>query len=151
MDWKKLQKAEIFSGLSKEQIEAVIAISEVKDYAADDTVFEEGDEGKEIFVLVDGKVVIEIQMKLKTEKALVHTVAPDQVFGEFALMDGQPRSASAVAVKDSSLLIIPIPAFNTLMKKQSDIGFIVMHNFNRILCSRIRKTNRELKASLLWD
>jgi len=151
MDWKKLQKAEIFSDLNKEQIEAVIAISTVKDYVADDTVFEEGDEGKEIFVLIKGKVVIEMQMKLKSEKALVHTVAPDQVFGEFALMDGAPRSASALAVKDSQLLIIPIPAFTALMQKQAEIGFAVMRNFNRILCTRIRKTNRELKASLLWD
>jgi SulP family sulfate permease len=151
MGWEALQGAEIFEGLSRVELDGVDGISEIKDYPEGEPVFIEGDNGDEIYVLLKGKVVIEMQMKTKGEKALVHTVIENQVFGEFALIDGEPRSASATACKPSKLLVVPIADFNKLMEANPRIGYVVMRNFNRILCTRIRKTNRDLRASLMWQ
>ncbi len=151
MDLKCLETAEIFQGLKKAELEKVGSVAQIKEYPEGEEVFSEGEKGKDFYVLAKGKVVIEMQVKLKSEKAQIHTVKENQVFGEFALIDGEVRSASASVVKDSSVVVIPCAGFMKMLDDNPRIGYVVMHNFNRILCSRIRKTNRDLRASLMWE
>ena len=146
-----LKKAQIFETLSDDELKELSILAELRDYPDGETIFEEGDKSEDIFILIDGRVAIEIQMQVKSEKAAVHTVEPGQVFGEFALIDGEPRSASAETVKPSKLLVISIEKIKNLMDNNPKIGYKIMRNFNRILSARTKKTTKELRASLLWN
>jgi CRP/FNR family cyclic AMP-dependent transcriptional regulator len=145
-----LKKANLFAGLSGKQIDALESIGETRKHAQDKVVFEEGTPGDEIFVLLEGRVQITVEMARKTEQAPVHTVLPGSVFGEFALAASDKRSATAVGLKDCSFFVFTRDAFHALAKKDPALGYCVMQNLSEILVGRIIKTTRELRASLMF-
>lgn len=146
-----LKKNDIFKDLDETDMEKIFAVCRMKEIKEQEEIFQEGDTGRDLYILLKGRVNIEIQLKLKSEKATVHTVSEGEIFGEFALVDGEARSASATAVKDAGLIIIPREGLEGLIENNPRIGYIIMKNFSKILCGRIRKTTRELRASLMWD
>lgn len=81
----------------------------------------------------------------------IHTILPGKLFGEFAFIDGEPRSASAVAIKPSTVFKIPRAALYNAFEEDKAMGYIVMRNLSRILARRIRQTAHELRASLMWE
>lgn len=152
MDIKELLRdLELFSGLNKDELAIVAAICRTKEFEEQTEIFKEGDTDRDLYVLLEGKINIEIQLKLKSEKASVHTVSKGEVFGEFALVDGEVRSASATSVKKSKVIVVLKDDLDKTIEANPRIGYIIMKNFAKILCTRIRKTTRELKASLIWD
>ncbi|HOK39839.1 MAG TPA: cyclic nucleotide-binding domain-containing protein [bacterium] len=146
-----LKKNQIFENLTDDELKIIESICNIENYAENEIIFEEGAKSEDFYILIKGKVAIEIQLQMKSEKASVHTVDEGQVFGEFALIDHEPRSATATTIKDSTLLRISIDEFMKKLDEYPAIGYKVMKNFNKILSTRIKKTTKELRASLLWN
>jgi len=145
-----LRKTDLFAGLSGAQLAALVSIGETRNHAQDKVVFEEGSPGDEVFVLLDGRVQITVEMARKTEQAPVHTVLPGSVFGEFALAASDKRSATAFGLKDCSFFVFTREGFHKLAQKDPALGYRVMQNLSEILVGRIIKTTRELRASLMF-
>lgn len=145
-----LSKAALLAGLSRAQLESLEACGETRGLAQDEVVFEEGALGDEIFLLLDGRVQITVEMSRKTEQAPVHTVLPGSIFGEFALAASAKRSATAIGLKDCSFFVFTRDAFHELAAKDPALGYRVMQNLSEILVGRIIKTTRELRASLMF-
>ena len=146
-----LKNVDILADLTKDELDQLVKLARVREFSENTEIFHEGDPGSELFILLEGRVVIEIHLKLQSEKAAVHTVGEGQVFGEVALADGGARSATATAVKRSKLLSIARQDLESLIEKDPRIGYVIMRNFSRTLCSRIRKSTKELRASLMFD
>ncbi|MDD5067179.1 MAG: cyclic nucleotide-binding domain-containing protein [bacterium] len=146
-----LKNTEIFSGLTKEELTLLEGIAGSKEYDENTEIFHEGDKSQEMYILLEGRVIIEIQLKLQSEKAAVHTVSEGQVFGEVALVDGEPRSATATTAKSSKLLVIKKEDLDRIIESSPRIGYQILKNFSKILCSRVRKTTRELRSSLMFN
>ncbi|MBU1075944.1 MAG: cyclic nucleotide-binding domain-containing protein [Spirochaetes bacterium] len=147
---KILKNSELFSELNTDEISELNKICQIKEYDEQEEIFKEGDTSNELYILGEGRVLIEIQLKAESERASVHTVDEGQIFGEVALVDGNPRSAAAKSVKRSKLIVISKDDIDALMKKNPRMGYIIMRNFSQILCSRVRKSTSNLKASLMW-
>jgi len=145
-----LKKTTLFAGLSGAQLMALESGGETRLLARDAVVFEEGTPGDEVFVLLDGRVQITVEMSRKTEQAPVHTVLPGSVFGEFALATTADRSATAIALKDCSFFVFSRGTFQQLAAEDPSLGYRVMQNLGEILVGRITKTTRELRASLMF-
>ncbi|HPP88675.1 MAG TPA: cyclic nucleotide-binding domain-containing protein [bacterium] len=145
------KKNQIFENLTDNELKLIENICKIQNIPENENIFEEGAPSDDIFILLKGKVAIEIQLQVKTDKAQVHTVEEGQVFGEFGLIDREARSASADTLKDSTVIRIPIDDLTKLMDANTAIGYKIMKNFNKILASRIKKTTKELRASLLWN
>ncbi len=145
-----LKKASLLVGFTDTQLKSLESCGETRDLAQDEVVFEEGAPGDEIFVLLDGRVQITMEMSRKTEQAPVHTVLPGSVFGEFALAESAKRSATAVTLQDCTFFVITRDAFRQLATKDPALGYLVMQNLSEILVGRIIKTTRELRASLMF-
>jgi CRP/FNR family transcriptional regulator, cyclic AMP receptor protein len=90
-DHQGLAMKQGFSVLTGNNIEARV-------FKAGDVIFREGDEAKELFVIKSGQVRIQIGNRTVTE------LAADSIFGEMALIDSEPRSATAVAMTDVELV-----------------------------------------------
>ncbi|MRG73553.1 cyclic nucleotide-binding domain-containing protein [Alphaproteobacteria bacterium HT1-32] len=75
-----------------------------KIYFAGNTIFNEGETGTRAFLIKEGEV--EIRKQLGNREILLGTIQKGSIFGEMALIDDQPRSASAVAVRDTTVIII---------------------------------------------
>jgi len=105
---------------------------ETRSFKAGDVIFREGDEAKELFVIKSGQVRIQIGNRAVTE------LAGDSIFGEMALIDSEPRSATAVAATDVELVPVSEKQFLFLVSQTPYFALKVM----RVLAQRLRVTNK---------
>jgi CRP/FNR family transcriptional regulator, cyclic AMP receptor protein len=101
-------------------------------FKAGSVIFREGDEAKELFVVKSGQVRIQIGNRTVTE------LAADSIFGEMALIDSEPRSATAIAATDVELVPVSEKQFLFLVGQTPFFALKVM----RVLAQRLRATNK---------
>jgi CRP-like cAMP-binding protein len=99
---------------------------------AGSVIFREGDEARELFVIKSGEVRIQIGNRTVTD------LKADSIFGEMALIDNEPRSATAVAVTDVELVGVSEKQFLFLVSQTPYFALKVM----RVLAQRLRATNK---------
>lgn len=94
-------------------------------YPAGQVIFEEGQDGFEMFVVMDGEVLITV------EGTPIDSLGPGSIFGEMALVDDRPRSATATAVVDSKLLLVDQDQFLKLIQESPDFAIETMSVMSR--------------------
>jgi len=107
---------------------------DAQSFKAGSVIFQEGDEARELFVVKSGQVRIQIGNRTVTE------LGADSIFGEMALIDNEPRSATAVAVTDVELVAVSEKQFLFLVSQTHYFALKVM----RVLAQRLRVTNKTL-------
>jgi CRP/FNR family transcriptional regulator, cyclic AMP receptor protein len=108
----------------------------VLEYKAGDIVFKEQQKGEEMYILLEGAV--ELRKKVGTSEQLLKVVdKPNDFFGEMALIDGNPRSAAAVAVQPTKLVVVDQPSFEKMVLSNGKFALKVI----KILSERIRISN----------
>jgi CRP/FNR family transcriptional regulator, cyclic AMP receptor protein len=105
---------------------------ETKLIKAGDIIFREGDEAHELFVVKSGEVRIQLGNRTLAE------LSANDVFGEMALIDNGPRSATALAVTDVELVAVSEKQFLFLVSQTPYFALKVM----RVLAQRLRVTNK---------
>ena len=105
---------------------------ETRFFKAGTTIFREGEDAHELFVIKSGDVRIQIGNRTVSE------LSADHIFGEMALIDNQPRSASAIAVSDVELVPVSEKQFLFLVVQTPYFALKVM----RVLAQRLRVTNK---------
>ena len=105
---------------------------ETLSFKAGDIIFREGDNALDLFVIKSGQVRIQIGNRTVAE------LAPDTIFGEMALIDDHPRSATAIAVTDVELVAVSEKQFLFLVGQTPYFALKVM----RVLAQRLRQTNK---------
>ena len=103
-------------------------------YAKDEVVFRQDSPGKEMFIVYSGK--INLYKERQDKRVLLTTVCPGDFFGEMALVDGSPRSATAIADEETQLIVLNEPKFLYLLRHQPHFALIVMQK----LCEVLRRT-----------
>ena len=101
---------------------------------AGDTIFHEGDEGKVMYVLLEGSVTLSVTGR-KLEK-----LNRGAVFGEMALIDAAPRSASAVAQSDCTLVPVTGERFRDLIRQDPQFALDIMAT----MAARLRSMDRRI-------
>jgi CRP/FNR family cyclic AMP-dependent transcriptional regulator len=105
-----------------------------KEAAAGETIFVEGEEGRLMFVVLEGTV------RLSVTGRTVEKVGAGGVFGEMALIDAAPRSATATAVTACTLVPITAQRFKSLVKESPEFAIEIMG----VMASRLRSMDRRL-------
>jgi len=140
---------DLFSFLSREQLEAVAVSAESLTLAAGDSLFTEGDAGEEVFVVVDGTIRIHHMISLDAGRTLAE-LGPGAMFGEAAIIDRDLRSASATAASDAHLLVLDAGLLREFMLGNPEEGLLIMGRLAAMMMDRLRTTNEALKDSLAW-
>jgi CRP/FNR family transcriptional regulator, cyclic AMP receptor protein len=110
---------------------------EGKKYAAGQTIIQAGTQGANMYVVLDGEVDIHVG-------TLEPSVGgPGTIFGEMALIDDDPRSATVIAKTDCRLLEIDRRRFESLVSETPYFALEVMH----VMADRLRKTNARMTAA----
>jgi len=109
-----LRKAEIFEGFPEEELERVAGIAEGINFEADEVIFEKGDAGDFFYVVFDGTVEISL-LGAGGDKERLAVRRKGEAFGEMALLNDAPRSATAQAMGDTELIRVPRNAFDGLL------------------------------------
>jgi CRP-like cAMP-binding protein len=105
---------------------------EARSFKAGSVIFREGDAANELFVIKSGQVRIQIGNRTVTE------LGQESIFGEMALIDSEPRSATATAITDVELVPISEKQFLFLVSQTPYFALKVM----RVLAQRLRMTNK---------
>jgi CRP-like cAMP-binding protein len=74
---------------------------------------------------------------------------PGGLFGEVALFDARPRSATVSADGPVKLAVIPAEALNALIDERPEMGVLILRNLGRVLCERLRSSNFQVEAIIL--
>ena len=115
-----------------------------KNLKAGETLFREGEKGAEMYLIRSGKV--EISNSGGGVKKVLATLSEGSFLGEMAIVDEAPRSATAVALSDVSLLILDRAAFKAQLQENPMIEYLITS-----LVKRLRETNEQVKILLQKD
>ncbi len=108
-------------------------------------LFQEGDRGEEMYIIQSGKVKISKRIR-GVEKTLA-TLEKGEFFGEMAILNDKPRSASAEVAEEAEVLVIDRKTFDTLLRSNVEIAI----RFIKRLSDRLRETNDQLEALMIKD
>lgn len=109
-----------FAGLDPATLERVAASMRSRRFRRGEVIFHIGDPGDALFVLVEGEVKISLPSETG-EEAILATLRVGDVFGELALLDGAPRSASATALSASETVMLPRDRFRELIATEPGV------------------------------
>ncbi|MDQ7011594.1 MAG: Crp/Fnr family transcriptional regulator [Mariprofundaceae bacterium] len=137
-----LQGMPVFGGIREDALEFLLARSPVVKVAAGDYFFREGDEGHAMFVLEEGKAAV-LKNWQGQEHALKYMERGD-CFGEMALIDLYPRSASVRAVEDCTAIELGNAVLLELYEKDLEQFTMIQMNIGRELSRRLRKADQHL-------
>ena len=112
--------------------------------ALGEVLFQEDDPGDRLCLLASGAVEISIVVPGGTRARIV-TMAEGSLFGEAALLDGRPRSASAQAVGTTVVYEFMRDALDEISRSEPTIAIQLMKNLARLLSIRMRETNEILR------
>lgn len=139
-----LRRLAIFGALRVDSIELLLDQSTEKRVAAGDHFFREGDTGNAVYVLQSGRV--EVVRDWHGESIDLGTLGPGDCFGEMALIDFQPRSASVRAIDDTCSIELPASSVRRLSQEDVEQYAILMMNLGREVSRRLRVADRRLFA-----
>jgi CRP/FNR family cyclic AMP-dependent transcriptional regulator len=109
-------------------------------YRKSEVIFEEGSTGSEMYLIHSGRVLLSVRQN-ETQQIPLVVLNPGDFFGEMALVDDSPRSATASAVEDDTELIVMDRArFLFMVRQQPEFALSLMHT----LCQRLRNMDKRL-------
>jgi CRP-like cAMP-binding protein len=146
MDEKELLRTvPIFAELADEDIASLARLTTRRRYPKDTVVFFENEEGDSFFMILEGRIKVTI-LGDDGREIILSVLGPGDFFGEMALLDNEPRSATAIAVEESELLILQRTDFQGVATKRTITGALI-----RVLTARLRRANHQISTLALLD
>ncbi len=143
-----LGKLEIFANLDLGELRLLAGIARRVSFYASEMIFEDTSPGEDLYVILSGQVTVQIEAITPNESVILTNIGAGEILGEFSIIDSGPRSATAICQTDTTALSINGKRMHELFGSHPRMGYIVMKNIAKIICERIRRTNRRLLSSL---
>jgi len=140
------QKVPLFSGVTPEDRMALARAATVRTYRRGDVIVRQGQAGESFFVIVRGRVAVTI-LSPEGREVVLNTLGEGDHFGEMALLDDAPRSASVVAQERSDLAILSREVFFELLRTNFVLTKALLAAFSR----RLRRANATIEGLAALD
>ena len=141
-----LDEIHVFSDLSKEELEKVANLCTPRTYPKNSMIILEEEFGDTVFGIIIGTVKI-TRVNDEGKEVILALLGQGELFGELAVLDGEARSANALAQEQCTLLAFPKGEFLNLLKNNFKISFALMGE----LAKRLRKSDQQIEALSLSD
>lgn len=131
-----------FAELKKKHIRLLMNLVHNRVYQPNEKLFVQGDPGIALFIVREGEIVVSNE----DEENNVHKLATfsrGDFFGELAMLDNEVRSASATAIKESSVAVIFKPDIDEFIDRNPKEGVQILRGISRIIATRLRLVNQE--------
>jgi signal transduction histidine kinase len=138
-----LTSSETFGGLSK-QLRALVPTGTARSFKAGETIFAAGDPGNGFFIVESGTVRISAVVEQNEPRTLA-TIGPGDFFGEMAVLDEAPRSATATAESATTALFIDRDQLIDLLEREPRLALALIRDFS----ARIRASNQKFLDEIL--
>jgi CRP/FNR family transcriptional regulator, cyclic AMP receptor protein len=141
-----LRTVPLFSELSDEAIASLGRLASRRRYPRDTVVFFENEEGDCLFMILEGRIKVTI-LGDDGREIILTMLGPGDLFGEMALLDNEPRSATAIAVEESELLLLQRSDFQAVVGENPGISSALI----KVLSARLRRANHQIQTLALLD
>lgn len=137
-----LQEMPIFGGAKESTIRFLLDGASIRELTRGETVFQEGELDTSVYIIEHGR--ISVIRHWEGEKYKLRELAKGDCFGEMALMDFKPRSATVYADTDCSLIQISAAQLGELYTIDPQQYTLIMMNLGREVCRRLREADKRL-------
>jgi len=142
-----LRSLDIFKDLKDRELGYLVSALHSRSYREGEVVFVEGDIGRALFVLESGAV--ELTRPVPGGKPhVLYALRPGDFFGEMALLESLPRTATATATEKSHMHLLYKSKLDALLHSEPRIGVTILRHLARLLSARLRRMNAEPKLSV---
>ncbi|MEH0148037.1 CRP-like cAMP-activated global transcriptional regulator GlxR [Corynebacterium sp. Q4381] len=141
-----LARAGIFQGVDPDAVAELIEDMETVTFARGTTIFDEGEPGDRLYIIVEGKVKLARHAPDGREN-LLSVMGPSDMFGELSIFDPGPRTSSAVCVTEVTAATMD----SVMLKKWIDEHPEISQQLLRVLARRLRRTNASLADLIFTD
>jgi CRP-like cAMP-binding protein len=145
-DKELLRSVPIFGELSDRDIDSLARLTSRRRYPRDTVIFFEKEEGDFFFMILEGRVKVTI-LGDDGREVILSLLGVGDFFGEMALLDEEPRSATAIAVEDTELLSLHRQDFQSVLADNRAI----VNGLMKVLTSRLRRANHQISTLALLD
>jgi len=139
-----LAESDFFGALTQEEIDRLVSLGTMVEVPAGRTIFQKGDPGDSLAVVVSGRVRIGT-VTPEGREAVLNFVEPGQTFGEMAILDGKPRSADATALEPCELFCLKRGDVLAFLERHPEVALRVIG----VLCQRLRRTTEMVEDAAL--
>lgn len=141
-----LARVKLFAGLAKDDLVALAAKLQRRRYGKGQFIFQQGDAGLCLYLVESGKVKI-ASFSAEGKGLVLNLVGPGDFFGELALLDGEPRSADAVAQEACQLLLLQRDDFMNFLVARPHVAIELLATVSR----RLRHTTQQAEDIIFFD
>lgn len=134
----------LFEGLSRPDLDNLLARARVEYHPAGSRIFEKGSPGRSMMAILRGSVRISASAAATRRELVLATLRSGEIFGEIALLDGQRRTADATAVTDCELLVLDRREFIPFLEQRPEASLQLL----KIFCHRLRLTNEHVEHAV---
>lgn len=135
-----LKTLPLFADLTDKQMAQIGQDVVTRHYKQGEIIFREGDPGRVLFIIQSGQIRIFVNGQDGSETSVILFGRPGQLFGELSIIDGLPRSATAVALEETVLLMIGREPFRQHMRHMPQFAM----NFMQVLSKRVRYSTNQI-------
>ena len=143
---ENLQDISIFSSLKQEEVRKIADFCMPRTYPKNSMIILEEEFGDTVFAICEGTVKI-TRVNDEGKEVILALLGPGEIFGEMAIIDGESRSANALAQENCILLAFPQNEFLKILKTYFEVSFSLMGELAR----RLRKSDQQIEALSLSD
>lgn len=141
-----LRTVPIFSELDDSEIDAVAHLATRRQYSKDAVIFFENEPGDTLFMISSGRIRVTI-LGDDGREVILSMLGAGDFFGEMALLDQEPRSATAIAADETELLSLSRSDFQGVLTANPGIMVALI----RVLTARLRRANHQISTLALLD
>lgn len=147
-----LRKVSVFQELSDGQLEKIASLSREEIRVAGSSIFKEGEPAEEMYVLREGRVALEMGIRLwpeqKVRQMTIETLAPGEFFGLSALTQSEVLTMSARAVNRCKLIVLDAGDLQRLMAQDHEMGYKIAEGIANLAATRLRDARVKLMELL---
>lgn len=136
----------LFAGLEDEDLESLISVATRRKYPKEGVIFFENDLGDALFMILSGRVKVTI-LSDDGREIILAMLSDGDFFGEMSLLDNEPRSATAIAMQETEMVVLHQRDFLSIVEKRPRVAI----NLLSVLSSRLRKANQQIGNLALHD
>jgi CRP-like cAMP-binding protein len=136
----------LFAAARPEELDEILKFASERRVRRGQTIVQRGDSGSSLMAVLRGRVRIS-SISGDGKELTLNVINPGEIFGEFALLDGKPRSNDAVAVEETLLLVVERRHFIPFLTRNPDLTLRLL----AVLCDKLRRTSIALEEIALFD
>jgi CRP-like cAMP-binding protein len=144
---KILEKTQWSDDFERRQIETLAGHMDCYRVPKGTIIFEESANQAHMCLVIEGQIQV-MKSDASGSERVLSTLEIGETLGEMSLIDGEPRSASAVAASDTLLMVMTRSQFSDLCDSDPPLGLLLLMRLSKLLCQRLRETSRRLTELL---